>query len=240
MKILTPHFGKFLQGLTLLSAITASTLCHAWPVIDGYEWYQPANLEYNYSWNDFNTACPGGTCAGQLGLSGPDLTGWIWASVDDVNTLFNTFISASDGINPLGPGPSTYSNPASTFGLDFISAFLPTWEVDSGMAGVYVRGVMGWVRDESPANSGFGLVAEIRRNDDSCCGDQNVAKTDIEQQKDFHFLDGGAWLFRPASQAIPAPSVPGLLLLGLAVAAWVSSRRPRLVTLSRAGSADLR
>ena len=55
-------------------------------IIGDSEWLQPADF-VNYSWNDINTVCPAGFCGGQLG-SGPDLTGWQWASAESVGALF--------------------------------------------------------------------------------------------------------------------------------------------------------
>ncbi|MFK7976754.1 MAG: hypothetical protein AB8C02_11495 [Halioglobus sp.] len=58
-------------------------------IANGLEWYQPS-LFGNLSWNDINTACPAGVCAGTL--NGQDMTGWTWASVPDLDALFNSYI----------------------------------------------------------------------------------------------------------------------------------------------------
>ncbi len=57
--------------------------------IDGREWAQ-ADLFTNLSWNDINAVCPEGACAGTL--NSYDMTGWTWASVDEIKTLFNKYI----------------------------------------------------------------------------------------------------------------------------------------------------
>ena len=71
--------------------------------VDGKEWLQPA-LFTNLSWNDINAVCSAdtGVCSGVL--NDYEVTGWTWASVDDVNALFNHYI----GRDELGPGPDRY------------------------------------------------------------------------------------------------------------------------------------
>lgn len=74
--------------------------------VSGLDWLQPVDFT-GYSWNDINTVCDAtsGACNGSL--AGNDLTGWTWASVDDVNGLFNHYI----GYMALGPVPgSVFAN----------------------------------------------------------------------------------------------------------------------------------
>ena len=70
-------------------------------MVDGREWAQ-VDLFTNLSWNQINAICPMGVCAGTL--NGHDMTGWTWASVEDLNALFNHYV----GIEALGPGPDHY------------------------------------------------------------------------------------------------------------------------------------
>ncbi len=70
--------------------------------VNGIEWIQPA-LFTNLSWNDINAICPEGVCAGVL--NGYDMTGWMWATIEDVNALFNHYI----GFEALGPGRGNYT-----------------------------------------------------------------------------------------------------------------------------------
>lgn len=76
--------------------------------VEGREWAQP-DLFTNLSWNDINTVCPAGVCNGTL--DGYDVTGWTWASVNDVNAMFNYFI----GYSALGPGPDLHKEACSTW-----------------------------------------------------------------------------------------------------------------------------
>ena len=60
----------------------------------GFAW-APAYLFENLAWSDIDAACPGPThaCAGTL--NGNDVNGWIWASEDQVGTLY---VDASEGL----------------------------------------------------------------------------------------------------------------------------------------------
>jgi hypothetical protein len=71
--------------------------------VDGREWAQVDQFT-GLSWNDINAVCPEGACSGIL--NGFDMTGWKWASVDDVIALFNHYIG-SDELR-LGQYPLMY------------------------------------------------------------------------------------------------------------------------------------
>jgi hypothetical protein len=103
------------RDLPLVEAIVASSetfyvmpIFRQYPVtitVEGKEWYQP-KLFIGASWQDIYAICPApagesGECSGEL--EGYDMTGWTWASVDDVNALFNHYI----GSDELGPGPDS-------------------------------------------------------------------------------------------------------------------------------------
>ena len=70
-------------------------------IVAGREWAQ-VDLFADLSWNDIDTVCPAGGCSGVL--NGLDMTGWTWASVEDLNSLFNHYI----GFEALGPGPDSF------------------------------------------------------------------------------------------------------------------------------------
>ena len=76
-----PIFG--LGGLGGLDTVT----------VDGREWAQVDHFT-NLSWDDINAVCPEGVCSGVL--NGYDMTGWTWASFDDVSALFNHYIATDD------------------------------------------------------------------------------------------------------------------------------------------------
>jgi len=57
--------------------------------VNGREWLQP-DLFIGLTWNQINAACPDGVCNGLL--AGRDVTGWTWATIQDVAALFNYYI----------------------------------------------------------------------------------------------------------------------------------------------------
>lgn len=89
-------------------------------IVNGRTWAQ-VDLFSGVTWNEVNAVCPGGDCDGLLNAY--DLTGWRWASVDDINALFNSYI----GTWPLGPGPDSYSEFNTSWGSAvFNDGFRPT------------------------------------------------------------------------------------------------------------------
>lgn len=71
--------------------------------VDDKEWAQ-VDLFTNLSWNDINAVCPAGVCSGIL--NGYNMTGWTWASIDDITALFNHYF----GSDELGPAPDATSD----------------------------------------------------------------------------------------------------------------------------------
>ena len=58
--------------------------------VEGREWLQPADFT-NHSYNQVSEVCPDGLCSGTLPGSSKDLTGYMWASSDDVGLLFQAY-----------------------------------------------------------------------------------------------------------------------------------------------------
>lgn len=75
-------------------------------VVDGKEWLQPS-LFAGYTWEEISTVCPKGVCTGALPGSSINLTGYMWASVEDMNALFNHYLGLYPGLPLLGPGPDS-------------------------------------------------------------------------------------------------------------------------------------
>jgi hypothetical protein len=74
-------------------------------IVDGKEWAQ-TDLFRGLTWTEINAVCPAGVCVQRGTLNGIDMTGWTWATTDDVNALFNFYI----GSEQLGPGPDSFSD----------------------------------------------------------------------------------------------------------------------------------
>tara|TARA_R110001592_G_scaffold355031_1_gene655234 strand:+ start:15209 stop:16150 length:942 start_codon:yes stop_codon:yes gene_type:complete len=96
--------------------------------VNGKEWAQ-VDLFLNLSWDEINAVCPAGICADFGTLNGYDMTGWRWASVDDVNSLFNYYYG-DYGSPALGPGPDLTVGNASIGMAFFRDGWRPV--VDNG------------------------------------------------------------------------------------------------------------
>ena len=154
---------------------------------DGRLWAQP-DLFQGLNWNDVNAVCPDGICAGTL--QGYDMEGWVWASVDDANTLVNQF----NGSVLLGPGPdSAEVGPTPS----------AAWEIamqDAGVRTTFEINV-GWIidtllRDEVSETSAYSLFLrggyEDTRTSDLAATDFVQGKTDTRGV----YLDMGVLFYR--------------------------------------------
>lgn len=59
------------------------------------EWLQ-VNLFTNTSWDTINAQCPNGTCLTSGSINGYDLGGWTWASIANVQSLFEIFTGTTN------------------------------------------------------------------------------------------------------------------------------------------------
>lgn len=175
-------------------------------MVDGREWAQLDIFE-DISWNDINAVCPqssGGVCDGLL--EDVLLTDWVWASVDDVNELFNYFLrGAGVSGSDLLDGPDF-----------FIGEHLSQWARNFYDAGFRVspdvaslsRFVVGPLRDLDV--NGAPRIALL--SDQQSFGGDSV-------RTDFSIIGGsrdgaysGAWFFR--SSQVPVSSTAFLSLVG--------------------------
>jgi hypothetical protein len=158
--------------------------------VPGREWLQ-VDLFLNLSWNDIIAVCPvaaGGVCTNGGVLNGYNMTGWTWASVDDVNALFNHYIGSEE----LGPGPDEYETGignttwATAFFNDWRGFDLPGFSVDT------TPGLVGWVRNlvnEVEAYNPFIGVAVTIDGDDAI---NTGYSGDIEGKGEYL----GGWFYR--------------------------------------------
>lgn len=107
-------WNRFLKNEAIERAFASSEVFYVMPVFKNYplavkvddrprtikvdgkewQWLEAADFE-NYSYNQFNRACPAGICSGTLPGSTIDLTGYIWASSGDVRLLLEAYEIAS-------------------------------------------------------------------------------------------------------------------------------------------------
>ncbi|MCP3883062.1 MAG: hypothetical protein GY701_32385 [Sulfitobacter sp.] len=167
-----------------------STAALAQPVIkDGKEWLQPADF-VNLSWDDVAVVCDPGTgaCSGTLGTT--DVTGYTWASVDDVKGLFNAY-----GVTPPLAAIDQRLESGSSWAPLALSDFDPT-DIGKGS-----RAAWAWASD-SPS-SGFGYSPLIR--DRSHANAYDDADAGSYHSSVYATRSIGAWLYREPSSAGPSP-----------------------------------
>jgi hypothetical protein len=90
--------------------------------VDSTEWAQ-ANDFQNLSWNDIDAVCSGGSCSGTL--NGFNMSGWTWASPDETNALFNSYLADAGvgGSNLLSGANDFYTEVDSAWGPAFFADF---------------------------------------------------------------------------------------------------------------------
>lgn len=192
-------------------------------IVDGTEWVQ-VDLFTNLSWNDINAACPLGVCIAGSELNGYTMTNLIWAPIDRVNTLFNSYLITAgvSGEDLLGLESDFYTEAGSVWASDFFSSGwrptftnLPALQNIDGLTSEIVwdevtTGVIQW----SPS---------------SVIGDQaatGLIFTSDSMNVSNQYL--GAWFYRPDSlptPGIPTPATVALFSLGLAGIGWTRPRK---------------
>jgi hypothetical protein len=127
---------------------------------NGKVWAQ-ADLFINLSWSDINAVCPTGVCLNET-LNGHDMTGWKWASVDDMNALLNSYGVGAVASPNLGPGPDSVRS------LQYAFDYEAVWSVSGWRRTVNTadsQNTLGLVRDAPISNilrlAGIGIYAPI-------------------------------------------------------------------------------
>ncbi|MFC1579071.1 hypothetical protein ACFL3Y_01635 [Pseudomonadota bacterium] len=174
--------------------------------VDGKQWYQPY-LFTGLSWEDIDAICPDGICKGML--KGYDLTGWSWASVKDMNDLFNYYI----GSDQLGPGPdhanliyfteSAHVPPNQPFPIQIRDEPIPLigdgWYLTRTLGYGYVSSIIGgWTKDALNKNPDLAFAASWSRVVDFYFQElvSTNKKTDKVDGQVFPNFVGGAWFYR--------------------------------------------
>ncbi len=177
-----------------------STAALAQPVIkDGKEWLQPADF-LNLSWDDVALVCDPGTglCDGEL--NSIDVTGYTWASVDDVNGLFNTY-----GVTPPLSGDDAVWQANSSWAPSFLNQFHPVIHLE-------YRSVWGVVR-AAPNNSNLVYCPWMIDSNNDAYADSAVNGANCSRA--YPDADLGVWLYTVAGSMIatPVPTAPTYVLI---------------------------
>ncbi len=155
--------------------------------VDGKEWAQ-VDLFSVLSWQDIDAVCPAGVCSGVL--NGFDMTGWMWATVEDLNSLFNSYI----GFAALGPGSDTYAEGTNT---EWAPAFFDDgWRPNNPLdEGGISQAIFGVLRDKITAPEGeVALPGAIVDAGPTAIGLGDFASTEGKVSLDLKA--GGSWFYR--------------------------------------------
>jgi PEP-CTERM motif len=196
--------------------------------VDGRDWLQPLDF-VTLSWNDISSKCDAttGACTGILGAT--DVTGYTWASVDDVNSLFNFIV----GNNTLGPGPDfAFYAYQTVFPLFTTIGFLPTGSAES--VNDNLTGFTRTIENYPYVDPDEAFIGRVESQCNFSCIETDVPDRDFTDTGSTIPLDVfgfGGWFFRASPQPptqVPTPAT--LSLMGLGLAALSFSRRKRSTT----------
>ena len=148
------------------------------------EWLRPE--EFPYTAEEVRAICPGpdGVCTGQLevrhfrGIAGGgmfNLTGYIWASSEEVSSLFNAY-----GVDPPFTGPNQTRTEQSAMS-DFAEDFDFVYDLSTGFHG-------GLVRDPHPSEDRVYGTGEIYNG---------TTSGTFHNKRDAHSYERGAWFWKP-------------------------------------------
>lgn len=149
-------------------------------IVEGREWAQ-VDLFADVSWDSVDAVCPAandGVCDGSLNAW--NVTGWTWAHLEDVNRLFNVYISPV----VLGPfSPDSHTEADSLWAPAFFAA---GWRIFSGpSAGI----LQGWTRIQSDSSNGFLGYLDPGLDEDRVGTDRTFGKSGSSGNL-------GVWLYR--------------------------------------------
>lgn len=207
---------RFLPPFALLAAVfglaplqaNAGVMITDTIAADGKIWAQPDLFLEGPAvpnWYAIDAVCPGGACVGDWHINGTnyDMNGWTWASVQDLNSLFNHYL----GAGTFG------SAPLEVMGKLIAGAFFA-----DGWRGThfYQDGTIllsAWTRTTSDRFPDFAHEGSVGHSASSLSND--VFTTSPYANKSGFFspdygLTYGGWFYRAAE--VPLPST--LVLLG--------------------------
>jgi hypothetical protein len=180
--------------------------------IDGIYWAQP-NLFKLLSWNDINTVCPSGLCAGTL--KSHDMTGWNWASTGDMNGMLNTLTQGLTEIGGLAQSKTSVTLAEINMIFDVFSY------VDSGPSPWYQ--IIGLTSSRYEDDATLGTYAQFQKWPTHATHNKIRTGRSISESSNHSGGGYGAWFYYgdvspsgiAASAAVPEPSTLAIFALGL-------------------------
>lgn len=194
------YIGKLF--VILLFTCWAGSAKAAVVTLNGVEWQQPDSFDSS-SWNDISAVCDyiSGACNGSL--HGIDLTGWTWASVDDLNDLFNAYYSGIPSAlvwENMGPGPDVQGNSDTSFWAPNFggSGFQVSFSGYEDPPGVFVTAWAGWLRGEVAGFPDRGYLGGVTDFDWGIFLPQQDDRiyTGSQQFRQYGLDGWGGWFFR--------------------------------------------
>jgi len=201
-----------LLQLSLLIFLSWATSAHSLPITDtvtvhSREWAQVdlfLDPDFRLDFDDVLDICPAGICGSGL-VNGYDVSGWTWATIDDVNVLLNHYI----GADQLGPGADRY--------LELDSAWAPAFFADGWRETdpLYENGIAlnGVTRTPSSFRGGL-LIGGIY---DNSPGRRDNADTSFPHGVFSPQPQVGAWFYRETASPVPLPGTAALVVIALAL-----------------------
>jgi hypothetical protein len=207
-----PSYARSLAafGLTLCVACGASA---GYTDGQGREWLQVKSFT-GKTWNQIDALCPNDGVTPCVGtLSGVDITGYVWATQDQVLSLFAESLPEIAESGFVG-GPEYV-----LAGLGFFGLFQPTFEFYTTFGGYNY--LSGWTATSA---NGVAIVPEVSAEYPVFYGAFNtLAEVPVTSASQFR----GAWFFKPAptvcSADLDASGVVDAADLAILLGAWGTS-----------------
>lgn len=198
-------------------ATLVGTAAQAYDDGAGHRWAQLGSSQ-GLTWNQVSSVCAmDGTSACQGSVGGHDLTGWVWATQQQVINLFNKGLAPEQALTPEAPGIDGIEGffAAQAFIGPVLSA---TWSFCSNyQCGAFLSG---WTAN---TEDGLGGVAGVNwsTTPGSLSGSMSAGGL---SDPDAPLFAHGVWMWQPTAP-VPEPASTALMCAGLAAMAWRMRRR---------------